>query len=328
MVKASNPFIDRLNHKDVSIRRKAVRTLFEMDDPQNLEAFHSLLSDKDSWFRSKALEAHRMWASKIGISSLEYLANHRSIDAKRCAANLLEEFEDDTSKIAEILLKQDDMICQIKASKALIKFDKEGKYTEKFLSSENEKIVSIALSSKVITKEQLIESLEDKPINVKNVALKRLQDQNYNIDDEILLKLIDEGVEGKETIPFAINNAGKCLIKIANSNESKIIKNLVLELKNKFNSIEEPVIQLLIENKCHVVLGRWLQGRKDTESDKLRWQIIENEEVDEIERSRLLERLLGRVNEEEIKIKSRELLESTNSELLKIIAHNLSTAGD
>ena len=71
-----------------------------------------------------------------------------------------------------------------------------------------------------------------------------------------------------------------------------------------------------------------LQGRKDSQSDELRWQIIENEELDEIERSRLLERLMGRINEEEIKVKSKQLFETTNSELLKIIAHNLSTAGD
>ena len=88
------------------------------------------------------------------------------------------------------------------------------------------------------------------------------------------------------------------------------------------------MIQLFIENNCHIGLGRWLQGRKDSQSDELRWQIIENEELDEIERSRLLERLIGRINEEEIKVKSKQLLETTNSELLKIIAHNLSTAGD
>ena len=328
MVKDSNPFISQLKHKDVSIRRRAVRTLFEMDEPQNLDLFHPLLSDKDSWFRSKALEAHRMWASKIGIKSLEFLASHKSIDAKRCAANLLEEFDEDSSDIAKILLKQDDVICQIKASKALVKYDSEGKYTQQFLSSDNEKIVSIALSSEKITKEQLIESLKLKSTYVKNVVLKKLYNYDYSIDDEILLKLFNEGVDGKEIIPFAINNESKCLIELAKSNDSKIIKKLVLELKNRFDSIEQSVIQLLKENNCHIVLGRWLQGRKDSESDKLRWQIIENEEVDEIERSRLLERLLGRTNEKEIRVKAGNLLDSTNSELLKIIAHNLSTVGD
>ena len=328
MAKESNPFVAQLKHKDVSIRRKAVRTLFELDDPHNLEAFHFLLNDRDSWFRSKALEAHKMWASKIGIESLEFLAGHKSIDAKRCAANLLEEFNEDTTEIAKILFDFDDKICQIKASKALIKFDKDGTYTRKLLSSENEKIMSIALTSEKVTKQQLLESLQKKSINVKNVALSRLYFYNHDIKDQVLIELFSQGVEGKEIIPFAINNASNCLIELAKSNNSKITKKLVSDLRNKFTSTEEPIIKLLIDNNCHIVLGRWLQGRRDPRSDELRWQIIENEEVDEIERSRLLERLLGRTDEEEIKIKAESLLKSTNSELLKIIAHNLSTAGD
>ena len=71
-----------------------------------------------------------------------------------------------------------------------------------------------------------------------------------------------------------------------------------------------------------------MQGKKDAASDKLRWQIIENEEVDEIERSRLLERLIGRCNESEIIEKSEGLINSTTSQLLKITAQNLSTAGN
>ena len=47
----------RLKHRDIRTRRRAVRTLFEQDDPQTLEAFESLLDDEDPWFVSKALEA-------------------------------------------------------------------------------------------------------------------------------------------------------------------------------------------------------------------------------------------------------------------------------
>ena len=99
-------------------------------------------------------------------------------------------------------------------------------------------------------------------------------------------------------------------------------------LKDKCKSSNDESIKLLIENKCYSVIGRWLQGKRDETSDKLRWEIIENENVDEIERSRLLERLIGRCNEPEIVMKSEELLNSTTSQLLKITAQNLSTAGN
>ena len=51
----------RLKHRDIRTRRRAVRTLFEHDDPSVLEAFKPLLDDNDTWFVSKALDAYRMW---------------------------------------------------------------------------------------------------------------------------------------------------------------------------------------------------------------------------------------------------------------------------
>ena len=50
--------ISRLKHKDQSVRRKAVRNLFDFDNPRALTGFVDLLNDKDQWFRSKAIEAH------------------------------------------------------------------------------------------------------------------------------------------------------------------------------------------------------------------------------------------------------------------------------
>ena len=48
----------RLKHRDIRTRRRAVRTLVELEDPNSLKAFKSLLGDEDSWFVSKALDAY------------------------------------------------------------------------------------------------------------------------------------------------------------------------------------------------------------------------------------------------------------------------------
>ena len=48
-----------------------------------------------------------------------------------------------------------------------------------------------------------------------------------------------------------------------------------------------------------------MQGLKSPEIDALRWEIIGNSKVDSIERSRLLERLIGRSGEPEIAQKVR-----------------------
>ncbi len=55
--------ISRLKSKDVKVKRRAVRHLFEADVPSALKGFIPLLTDEDIWFRTKSLEAHRRWAS-------------------------------------------------------------------------------------------------------------------------------------------------------------------------------------------------------------------------------------------------------------------------
>jgi hypothetical protein len=328
MARTTSAIISQLSHKDIRIRRRALRSLFEIDSPENLEAFVPLLEDKDPWFRSKALDAHRMWAPRLGIDSLAPLATHKSIDARRCAANLLEKFNENTTSIAEILYQDDDNLCKIKASKELIKFDSEGEFTSRLIESENDKIKVIALSSKHISKEQLLSSLENSSNSVQETALKQLKLVNQKISDKKLSKLIDGGVDPLAVVSFSVENSGDTMIKLANHPDSKVRKNMVEILKDKCKSSNDESIKLLIENKCYSVIGRWLQGKRDETSDKLRWEIIENENVDEIERSRLLERLIGRCNEPEIVMKSEELLNSTTSQLLKITAQNLSTAGN
>ena len=54
--------IRQLNNKDVRLRRRAVRKLFELDDPTAIDSFVPLLKDPDEWFRGKALMAIQRWA--------------------------------------------------------------------------------------------------------------------------------------------------------------------------------------------------------------------------------------------------------------------------
>ena len=79
----------RLKHRDIRTRRRAVRTLFEQDDPTVLEAFKPLLDDKDPWFVSKALDAYRMWGITAGVEAVATLLRHKNLDVRRAGANLL-----------------------------------------------------------------------------------------------------------------------------------------------------------------------------------------------------------------------------------------------
>jgi hypothetical protein len=101
---------------------------------------------------------------------------------------------------------------------------------------------------------------------------------------------------------------------------------IVKMLRQECETLDHEIIKMIIQSKSYVVLGRWLQGKKGDAIDKLRWEIIANEDVDEIERCRLVERLYSRCDEENIINMAKIISEESDSDLIKITAHNLSTA--
>ena len=101
---------------------------------------------------------------------------------------------------------------------------------------------------------------------------------------------------------------------------------IVKMLRQECKTLDNEIIKMIIQSKSYVVLGRWLQGKKGDAIDKLRWEIIANEDVDEIERCRLVERLFSRCDEENIINMAKIISEESDSDLIKITAHNLSTA--
>jgi hypothetical protein len=62
--------------------------------------------------------------------------------------------------------------------------------------------------------------------------------------------------------------------------------------------------------------------------DALRWSLINNNDLDLIERCKLLERLVGRAGEQTVRAEVQALLASEPEELLKVACENLSTAAD
>ena len=107
--------ISRLSNKDVKIRRRAVRYLFEEDNPRALSGFVRLLEDSDFWFRNKSLDAHRKWA-KNPEDLLPLMKNN-----KRLVGELLQRVP--APEIASQLLDEEDHIIRRFATKRLAKSD-------------------------------------------------------------------------------------------------------------------------------------------------------------------------------------------------------------
>ena len=106
------------------------------------------------------------------------------------------------------------------------------------------------------------------------------------------------------------------------------MKKFVKALKERCDSPEDRLIKTLRDAQEWIVVGRWLQGLRGEEHDALRWELIRNPNVDQIERSRWIERLIGRCDEPILVEEARRFIDEEHPDLLLQAAQNLSTAYD
>ena len=320
--------ISKLRHKDVRQRRRAVRVLFDTDLPRALDGFVPLLDDRDPWFRSKALDAHRRWAPSLGPSALKTLANHRSIEAKRCAANLLSEFKEDVTEVALLLVDDEDLTCRRKSAAALLNGPSAKTYVERFFASEDAYLRRLAALSSGADAALRRKGIEDTNASVCEAALQAMEERGEPLDEAALVLLMERGINGSALIQSAIDNHGDALVTFAQSVKGPTLKKLVGALREQCTSVDDAPIETLLAAKEYIVIGRWLQGMRNMELDQLRWKLIRDSTIDQIERSRWIERLLGRCDELPLVEEARLFISEEHPELLIEAAQNLSTAYD
>ena len=320
--------LSNLKSRDDRKRRRAVRELFEMDDENNLSAFIPLLSDKDPWYRSKALDAFRMWSMRKSVDCLEPLITHKNLDYNRAAANLLEKFHANETEVVKLLFTKDDLICQTKSAEFLLKADNEQIFFEELLQNRDSRLRIIALGSKYCNHQTLEQFLDDESVKVVEYCLSALSDLKHVVSELALEKMLQRGIKLGLLIPYLVESSPQKLIQSIDGISNQDTKILVDLLQQKCRTIHDEPIKALIENRQYVIVGRWLQGKRGKIEDNLRWQIIADDNVNEIERSRFIERLFARCDEENIRIMAQKISETSTSELIRITAHNLSTAED
>ena len=235
--------IARLKHRDVRHRRRAVRVLFDTDIPRALEGFVPLLNDKDAWFRSKALEAHRKWAPKQGVGSLRILANHSWLDARRCAANLLDDFSEDTTEIALLLIEDDDLTCTRKAAEALLRGSEAAQYAERFQTHDDSALRRMAVLSQGATPEHRATGLHDESNSVCEAALQAIVDNGEMLSEDSMKEILKRGLKSTSLLSSAVHNAGEVLVEVTKGADGPTMKALVKELRSQCDSLEDTAIQ-------------------------------------------------------------------------------------
>ena len=303
--------ISRLSNKDVKIRRKAVRMLFEEDNPRALSGFVKLLDDTDFWFRNKSLDAHRKWANTAD-DLLPLLENH-----KRLAAELLQRV--DAPDIALTLLEEEDHITRSFAAKNLANSEE---LHSRFTKDEHHSVRIVA--AEFSSDENLISSLiEDKHSAVRRAAISNAAKHKLKIDSDVL----DSGLSSSDpslrslVATLAVNSGGEILEKACRDINPKVRKAIADTLRSEVTEVDERIS--LIASISPEIILRWLRSRYDPRSSSLRWSLIENTSLNSRIRSKLIEQMEGRSDVDKQRL---AIISEDESVLVKIAAENLSTS--
>jgi len=314
----------RLKHRDIRTRRRAVRTLFEHDDPSVLEAFKPLLDDNDTWFVSKALDAYRMWGVLSGSEAVQTLLTHRNLDVRRAGANLLTPLGDHGVPLALSALNDEDSVVQRKAARALLLVN-DASVTERLAQHESDAIRTTGMSHPALDESALRKGLSDAHEGVRLAALNSALKRNIALNLDDLIPFLEAGHHTVNILIWAAEHEPTQLERLMQHIKAKDVKALGDHLRATVDDHADPLIQHLLNGGMLEPVARWVI-RQGASEDDLRWQLINDERLHVIERCKLLERLIGRAHEPGVIEHVERLSASTEEELLKVACENLSTA--
>ena len=303
-----NTEISRLTNKDVKIRRRAVRALFEEDDPSALRGFVKLLDDPDFWFRNKALDAHRKWATTP--EELEPLMANN----KRLVAEMLEKIPD--HDIATKLLSEDDHVIRCFAAKILANSESLHK---KFASDEHHSVRIIAAQNS--SDEKLISSLlNDKHSAVKKAAISTASNKEMILDEEVLKNALKSSDSSLRSLigSMSVKLGGEILDIASKDSDPKVRRSIADALRQEVETVDSR-IESVAKNSPEIIL-RWLRMRYDTDSSSLRWSMIEDPSINQRVRSKLIEQMDGR---SDIDLERLAKIAQDDSDLVSMAAKNL-----
>ena len=307
--------IARLSHKDIRIRRRAVRTLFDLNSHNSLKGFIPLLDDSDPWFRTKAINAHRKWANCE--NDLLALSERDDVDTKRIAAELLEKIS--APKIARKLLNDDDHITRTFAANSLANQD-ELHSTMALDTHHSIRVVPAKFSKDEVLIGGLIEDVHS---SVRKAAISTAAKEGMNLRDSTINKAMTASDPTLRALiaSLCVSKGGEMLRKSCSDTNPKVRNSIAETLRNEIKDVDERIE--LVAKTAPDIIVRWLRSRHEEKASELRWSLIENTEINSRTRSKLLEQMSGRTSIDTTRLAN---IVEDESALVRIAANNLSAS--
>ena len=305
--------IRQLNNKDVRLRRRAVRKLFELDDPTAIDAFIPLLKDSDEWFRGKALMAIQRWASMKDLNLAEKLSNSKKPEERILACRIAPKVGKSSERILKKMLDDENNLVKQNAWKNILNLNDD--YIEEAIKSsdvgirvlavdkiqlmykiDNDLIKKIFDDDSSRIRKKAINILKSKPElyssgEFDDVIIKIAENDN-NIQIDALIMLIESGERNElfiQKIPLWLENEN-----------SKMIKLVVESTENKDWGEIDWLINTIMSSSNDKLISRMLRRKKSIEAEKYRKEILLDEDRNAVLRSRVIEDLFGKEQGKEI----------------------------
>jgi hypothetical protein len=297
-----------LRSADVRHRRRAVRRLFEINDPIAIDAFEPLLDDSDEWFREKAIQAIGIWARPKDLELIQRLAESERVEFRMCAARIANRAGKSCKPILSKLSQ--DNVAVVRNAAWATKFSIAANLEEvnrKGMENESSGIRSMAIQSMSkmdkIDAELLYTGLTDPSIKVQADAVSLLRNRPDVIEggfDNLLVDIVENN---------HLARRDAIIILIEKSSNNEIISSKIPNWMENDNSGFTKAIISAIEGKDWKELGAFTQSLKTTQNEalivgslrrnysidanKLRNSIIADTSRESSLRTRLIEELIG-----------------------------------
>ena len=323
------PALAKLNHSDVRQRRRAVRHLFELNDPEALEGFEKLLEDPDPWFREKALEAIEKWAASKDLALIEKLSKSGENSRRLLAARIAIRADGAGRAILETLSSDGEANIRLAAWKARISID-ENSISEALIV--DDRAVRRAVAERVSTLENvdcniILELLNDDSETVRASAIGIIEADSATLNQEIenrLNELISESsgeVKARIASILLASSPNQIDSWIEDSNTA-FVNRFSRSLRDTDWASVEGLPEMLKSNASEMLLIRLLRGERSDSGSILRNDLLMDESRSEEMRSQLIEDLIGRPISESTLSLVKELTKS-DLELISSSARNL-----
>ncbi len=292
--------VERLSHKDVRQRRRAIRHLFELNDPFALSGFLQFLDSDDQWFVDQSIEAIRRWDKGESKELLERVSNHKSSQIRLLSLEICGRY-DDVSLILSNLRIDSEPEIQKRAWITSLKQYPDTQFKEIFVEGLNSKFVNvrktvIESAKKRGMDEIIIRGLDDSAPIVISKSIEALSSESLEIE-RIRDFLSHSSSLVRSTAFRRLHSANQLSIEdtktILSIHSTETMEAIIDVFSGTLDWASEEILHSLKEVPSDSLIPRLIRNSPKDEVDIVRAELLLGN-CNDIRKMRYLEDLIGR----------------------------------